>query len=213
MKDRKFWFVIASITVVFLAYWLLGHPYFVTERFVMLFAIVSLSSTLLYFIRAAERGEEFYLRPIPALKAVEEAVGRSTEMGRPILYVPGIQDMDQVETVAGVVVLGHVAKMTARYETSLNVPVSRSIVMKAARESCREAYMLEGRPDMFHEDMVKILPKLVNKTGIINVGGKAQSVYNFGKLHNKKITKTICTDKNLPLKQTMNLGKLKKILN
>ena len=61
-------------------------------------------------------------------------------MGRPILYVPGIQDMDQVETVAGVVVLGHVAKMTARYETSLNVPVSRSIVMKAARESCRDAY-------------------------------------------------------------------------
>ena len=157
MKDRKFWFVIASITVVFLAYWLLGHPYFVTERFVMLFAIVSLSSTLLYFIRAAERGEEFYLRPIPALKAVEEAVGRSTEMGRPILYVPGIQDMDQVETVAGVVVLGHVAKMTARYETSLNVPVSRSIVMKAARESCREAYMLEGRPDMFNEDMVHYL--------------------------------------------------------
>ena len=47
--------------------------------------------------------------------------------------------------------------MTARYETSLNVPVSRSIVMKAARESCREAYMLEGRPDMFNEDMVHYL--------------------------------------------------------
>jgi hypothetical protein len=120
----------------------------------MLFSIISLSATLMYYIRAAERGEEFYLRPIPALKAVEEAVGRSTEMGRPILYVPGIQDMDQVETVAGVVVLGHVARMTARYETSLNVPVSRSIVMKAAREACREAYMVEGRPDMFNEDMV-----------------------------------------------------------
>ena len=157
MKDRNFWFVIVSIAVVFLVYWLFGHPYFVTERFVMLFAIVSLSAILLYYIRAAERGEEFYLRPIPALKAVEEAVGRSTEMGRPILYVPGIQDMDQVETVAGVVVLGHVARMTARYETSLNVPVSRSIVMKAARESCREAYMVEGRPDMFNEDMVHYL--------------------------------------------------------
>ena len=90
-------------------------------------------------------------------RSVEEAVGRSTEMGRPILYVPGIQDMDQVETVAGVVVLGHVAKMTARYETSLNVPVSRSIVMKAARESCRDAYTVEGRPDMFNEDMVHYL--------------------------------------------------------
>ena len=154
MKDNKFWLVIALITIAFLVYWLFGHPYFVTDRAVMLFSIISLSATLLYYIRAAERGEEFYLRPIPALKAVEEAVGRSTEMGRPILYVPGIQDMDQVETVAGVVVLGHVAKMTARYDTSLNVPVSRSIVMKAAREACKEAYMVEGRPDMFNEDMV-----------------------------------------------------------
>ena len=65
--------------------------------------------------------------------------------------------MDQVETVAGVIVLGHVAKMTARYETSLNVPVSRSIVMKAASETCRESYMLEGRPDMFHDAMVHYL--------------------------------------------------------
>ena len=40
---------------------------------------------------------------------------------------------------------------------------------------------------MFHEDLVRILPKLVNEFGIINVGGKSQSVYNFGKLHNKKI--------------------------
>jgi len=116
-----------------------------------------MAGTLIYYIRAAERNEKFYLRPIPGLKAVEEAVGRSTEMGKPVLYVPGIMDMDQVETVAGVIVLGHVAKMTARYETALNVPVSRSIVMKAAREACRESYMLEGRPDMFHDDMVHYL--------------------------------------------------------
>ena len=157
MKDKQFWLVTSVVIVAFAIYWLLGHPYFVTDRIVMLFSILSLSATLIYYTRAAERGEEFYLRPIPALKAVEEAVGRSTEMGRPILYVPGIQDMDQVETVAGVVVLGHVAKMTARYETSLNVPVSRSIVMKAARESCRDAYTVEGRPDMFNEDMVHYL--------------------------------------------------------
>ncbi len=108
-------------------------------------------------MRKAVRGEEIYLRTIPGLKAVEEAVGRSTEMGKPVLYVPGIMDMDQVETVAGVIVLGHVAKMTARYETTMNVPVSRAIVMKAARESCRESYLLEGRPDLFHDDMVHYL--------------------------------------------------------
>jgi len=157
LKDRQFWIVLGSLFVVFLIYWYLGHHMFNVNRVVMFISIVVIGATLLYNIRMAERGEEFYLRPIPGLKAVEEAVGRSTEMGKPVLYVPGIMDMDQVETVAGVIVLGHVAKMTARYETSLNVPVSRSIVMKAARETCRESYMLEGRPDMFHDDMVHYL--------------------------------------------------------
>ncbi len=157
MKDRKFWQVIGVILLSVLIYWLIGAPYFISDRVVMFFAIFILGSTLIYNIRYAERGGKVYLRPIPGLKAVEEAVGRSTEMGRPILYVPGIQDMDQVETVAGVVVLGHVARMTAQYETSLNVPVARSIVMKAAREACRESYTVEGRPDMFSEDMVHYL--------------------------------------------------------
>jgi hypothetical protein len=47
--------------------------------------------------------------------------------------------------------------MTARYETSLNVPVSRSIVMKAGREIVRESYTMEGRPDLFQDDMVHYL--------------------------------------------------------
>ena len=66
---------------------------------------------------------------------------------------------------------------------------------------------------MFHEDLVKILPKLINQTGIINVGGKARSVYSFAKFHNKNIKK-IKVKKNslVPLNQTMNLNKLKKIL-
>lgn len=157
MKDKKFWQVVSLILLVFFVYWFIGAPYFIADRVVMFFSIFILGSILLYNIRYAERGGEVYLRPIPGLKAVEEAVGRSTEMGRPVLYVPGIQDMDQVETVAGVVVLGHVAKMTAQYETNLNVPVARSIVMKAAREACRESYTVEGRPDMFNEDMVHYL--------------------------------------------------------
>ena len=157
MKDKQFWMITGGLTFAFLVYWSAGHPLFNPNRIVMFIAIVVIGATLLYNIRMAERGEEFYLRPIPGLKAVEEAVGRSTEMGKPVLFVPGIMDMDQVETVAGVVVLGHVAKMTARYETSLNVPVSRAIVMKAARESCRESYLLEGRPDLFHNDMVHYL--------------------------------------------------------
>jgi hypothetical protein len=154
MNDRDFMVGASGITLAFLIYWFMGHPFFIEERIVMFLAIMSFSGTLMFFIRKARRGEEIFLREIPGLKAVEEAVGRSTEMGKPVLYVPGIMDMDQVETVAGVIVLGHVSKMTARYETTLNVPVSRAIVMKAAREACKESYLIEGRPDMFHEDMV-----------------------------------------------------------
>ena len=66
---------------------------------------------------------------------------------------------------------------------------------------------------MFHEDLVKILPKLLNKKGIINVGGKSQSVYTFAKKYNSNVRKIIAKKKiNQPLNQTMNLAKLKKII-
>ena len=154
MHDRKFIAGSIFFGLVFSIYWLMGHSFFIQERIVMFFAIIIFGGILIFFTRKAQRGESIFLRTIPGLKAVEEAVGRSTEMGKPVLFVPGIQDMDQVETVAGVIVLGHVSKMTARYETPLNVPVSRAIVMKAAREACKESYLIEGRPDMFNDDMV-----------------------------------------------------------
>jgi hypothetical protein len=156
-KDRQFWMVAGGLIVAFIIYWVAGFHGFKEERVVMFLATTIMAGALIYFTRLARRGEEFFLRTIPGLKAVEEAVGRSTEMGKPVLYVPGIMDMDQVETVAGVIILGHVAKMTARYETSLNVPVSRSIVMKAGREIVRESYTMEGRPDLFQDDMVHYL--------------------------------------------------------
>ena len=67
---------------------------------------------------------------------------------------------------------------------------------------------------MFHEDLVKILPKIIDEFGVINVGGKSQSVYDFVKKTNNKVKK-IKVNKNLkiPLNQTMNLSLLKKILN
>ena len=66
---------------------------------------------------------------------------------------------------------------------------------------------------MFHEDLVKILPKILSQKGILNVGGKSQSVYSFAKSNYKKVKKIKTNKKNiLPLNQTMNLSKLKKII-
>jgi len=66
---------------------------------------------------------------------------------------------------------------------------------------------------MFHEDLVKILPKIINYKGVLNVGGKAQSVYSFAKLHNKKVKKIKLTIKDkLPFNQTMNTSMLKRLI-
>ena len=66
---------------------------------------------------------------------------------------------------------------------------------------------------MFHEDLVDILPKIITKKGILNVGGKSQSVYSFAKKYKKNVKK-IKTKPNesLPLNQTMNISKLKEII-
>ena len=67
---------------------------------------------------------------------------------------------------------------------------------------------------MYHEDLIKILPKIIEKKGILNVGGKSQSVFQFAKKYNKKIMKIKANSKTkLPLNQTMSLIKLKKILS
>lgn len=66
---------------------------------------------------------------------------------------------------------------------------------------------------MFHEDLVKILPKIINQKGVLNVGGPSQSVFNFAKKTKKNLKKISAKNKSsLPLKQTMNLKKLRKIL-
>ena len=117
-------------------------------------SVILVSMTIYYYIDRASSGEEIYLRKIPGLQALEEAVGRATEMGKSVLFVPGISDLDQVETVTGLNLLGHVAEYTAKYETSLNVPVSKSIVMEAGREICKESYLKSGRPDLYYDDMV-----------------------------------------------------------
>lgn len=65
---------------------------------------------------------------------------------------------------------------------------------------------------MFHEDLVEILPKIINQKGIINVGGPTLSVYEFAKKYNKDVKKIKYKGKKLPLKQNLNTKKLQKIL-
>ncbi len=117
--------------------------------------VIIFSIAVLIYTKWAREGRKLFLRKIPGLDAVEEAVGRATEMGRPVLFIPGISELDEIETIAGISILGRVARITAQYDTPLVVPVRYPLVLAAGQEVVEQAYKEMGRGDAYHKDMVR----------------------------------------------------------
>jgi hypothetical protein len=131
--------------------------WFRSERTNALVLLVFFSAVVLLYIRRAEEGVSLFIRKLPGLEAVDEAVGRATEMGRTVLFVPGIQDLDDIQTIAGLSILNRVANITAQYETDLLVPILYPLAFAAGQEVVRSAYMNAGKGDKFRDDMVRYI--------------------------------------------------------
>ena len=110
-----------------------------------------------YFVNKARSGKKLWVREIAGLAAIDEAVGRATEMGRPVLFVAGIQDINEIQTLAGLTVLSRVARTAAEYGAQIEVPTCRSLVMAAARETVEASYLAAGRPDSYQPDRIHYL--------------------------------------------------------
>lgn len=106
------------------------------------------------YVDAAKKGKKLYIRKIPGLNAIDEAVGRATEMGKKMLYIPGILSLSEIQTIASLSILGYVAKLSAVYGADLEVPNIDPLTFSAARENVKQAYLEAGKPDQFKEDMV-----------------------------------------------------------
>lgn len=128
--------------------------WFHTERTNILVAFIIYSLLVFWFIYQAHKGKEMYIRRISGLDALEEAVGRATEMGKPILYVPGLSSIADIATIASLNILSQVAKKTAEYNTTLLVPNRNPVVYTVAQEVVKEAYTKAGRPDAYNPDNV-----------------------------------------------------------
>jgi hypothetical protein len=115
--------------------------------------VVVVCGSVVFFIERARAGANLKIRQIAGLSAVEDAVGRSVEMGRPILFVPGISEITEVQTVAGLIILGRVGTTAAQYDAHVEVPNRDPLVMTAAREMLQTAYSNAGRPDAYHDEM------------------------------------------------------------
>ena len=120
-----------------------GNWYHFGKTNVLLATLVFAIATV-YFITAGKRGKALYIRPIGGISAVDEAIGRATEMGRPILFVLGTGTAGDIATIAGYTILARVARRTAEYQTPILVPVNDPVMMAMAQETVREAYLEAG---------------------------------------------------------------------
>ncbi len=123
--------------------------WFDKPKWVSLVASVLFTFILLYSSFLARRRTDLYIRPIAGLLEIDNAVGRATEMGRPILYVPGLGTIGEVCTIASLMILNRVAKKAAEYDSRLLVPNCDYFVMPLAQEMVRDAFYEAGRPDAF----------------------------------------------------------------
>jgi hypothetical protein len=133
-----------------------GAQWFHTRRLNFLLVALLFGVVLILYIERAKKGKMF-VRRIAGLDAIEDAVGRATEMGRPILFSFGLSVLNDVTTMAALSIFGRVARKAAEYATPLLCPNSDPLVMTAARETAKQAYTEAGRPDLYNETNISFL--------------------------------------------------------
>jgi len=130
-------------------------PLFDTSRLPVF--VASLLAIVIFFIATylVKARAETKIRKVAGLNAVDEAIGRATEMGRPVLFTPGWGgDIQRPTTIAALNILNLVAEKTAAYNCDLIFPTHDPVIMSAAEETIQNAYINAGHPDLFKPDNI-----------------------------------------------------------
>ncbi len=123
----------------------------------VLVALVLFGAFYFYLDRRMRAGAQIHLRRLPGIDAIEEAIGRATEMGRPVLFIPGINDIDDIQTLAGINILSHVAYIAAEYDTPVIVACRRSVVLTISEEVVKASSLAAGRPENYIPNNMRYL--------------------------------------------------------
>lgn len=129
-----------------------------TGWFGLVFTLV-LVFFILYNISKAKKGKkEMYLRRIAGLNAIDEAIGRATEMGKPVLMVPGIGDVAEIGVQAqAIAIFGYIARTVAKFASPMRLCVATPAAYTLAQEVIRDAYQAEGQLERFDPDSVQFV--------------------------------------------------------
>ncbi len=126
--------------------------WFAVERTPELVAVIICTIVVLIAVLTA-RNRKFYVRPLPGLEAIDDALGRSTEMGAPVMYITGWGgDLARPTTMASLAILSSVAEKSAAFGTPILFPSHDPVIVSAAQDTIREGYTSAGRPDLYRAD-------------------------------------------------------------
>jgi hypothetical protein len=126
--------------------------------FVMLIVVVVEGLIALFLTRAGTYQPK--IRNIPGLEAIEEAVGRATEMGKPIHFTTGlggIRDQYYYQTIAGLNILGYTSELAAKYGAKLTYFPYDPTIMPMAVDVMEQAYIRAGKSDEFDPERIEYL--------------------------------------------------------
>jgi hypothetical protein len=124
---------------------------------VLVYTVLTCVLVIVFIEATKRRKKKIFLRRLPVFDAIDEAIGRATEMGKKVLYIMGGLDVDDPQTVASMSILARVADRTATYGARLDIPCVWPMAMSMARETVRESYLRVGKPDDYNEDDIYYL--------------------------------------------------------
>lgn len=121
-----------------------------------LILLILFLAPVLYFISRARRGQSIFIRRIPGIDAVDEAVGRAVELGRPVAFTTGLTGVGPT-LYACLGVLRHVSGTIARFGSRLFVPVADPETLVLTEATVQEAYRAERRLATFDPASIRFL--------------------------------------------------------
>jgi hypothetical protein len=135
-----------------------GPGWFDLAKLPTLLAAMVALAVVLYTTYSRRSREKFRPRPISGLKAVEDAIGRATEMARPVLFTPGWGgDIQRPTTIASMNILSQIAEKTAQYDCTLYYPTHDPVIQSVAQEVIRESYVRSGFADRYKEENIRFV--------------------------------------------------------
>ncbi len=135
----------------------MGQQY-LDNGWISILITLTMVALVLFNILRAHGGKDLFIRRIAGLNAIDEAVGRATEMGRPVLMVPGLTDTTvNAKTMQAINIFAYVSRVAARFANPILVCCYNASTYTVAQEIIRDVYQQEGLGDRFDVDSVRFI--------------------------------------------------------